>query len=72
MQLIDFERARKRISAVDAACADLTQLLRRADWLSPDLLRALLRPYCEQAPRVIAKLSSRFPFLVPALKESRI
>ena len=71
MQLIDFERARKRTNPVDAACADLVQLLRRADWLEPDLLRALLRPYSEQAPRVIAQLSRRFPFLVSALKESR-
>jgi len=71
MQLIDFERARKRTTAGDAACADLTQLLRRADWLSPVLLGALLRPYCERAPRVIAQLSRRFPTLVPALKESR-
>jgi len=71
MQLIDFERARKRSTAADAACSDLVQLLRRADWLTPDLLSALLRPYCELAPRVIAQLSSRFPFLVPALKESR-
>jgi len=71
MQLIDFERARKRSTAADAACSDLVQLLRRADWLTPDLLSALLRPYCDLAPRVIAQLSSRFPFLVPALKESR-
>lgn len=71
LKLIDFERARKRTSAVDAACADLTQLLRRADWLAPDLLSTLLHPYCEQAPRVIAQLSRRFPTLVTALKESR-
>jgi len=71
MQLIDFERARKRMSPVDAACADLIQLLRRADWLEPQLLRALLRPYSEQAPRVIAQLSRRLPFLVSTLQESR-
>lgn len=71
MQLIDFERARKRTNPVDAACADLVQLLRRAEWLEPDLLQALLRPYSEQAPRVIAQLSRRFPSLVSALQESR-
>lgn len=70
LQLIDFERARKRSSLVDAAVADLTQLLRRADWFDAAILRALLKPYCEQAPRVIEQLTRRFPFLVPALQES--
>lgn len=71
LQLIDFERARKRLSPVDAACADLTQLLRRADWLEPALLRALLRPYCDQAPRVMVRLARRFSHLATALEVPR-
>lgn len=70
LQLIDFERARKRSSSVDAAVADLTQLLRRADWFDSSILRALLRPYYEKAPRVIEQLARRFPFLVPVFSES--
>ncbi len=69
LQLIDFERARKRLFAADAACADLTQLLRRADWLAPALLQALLQPYIDKAPRVIARLSRRFPILADCSKE---
>ncbi len=63
LQLIDFERARKRLFAGDAACADLTQFLRRADWLAPAALRDLLQAYFFKAPRVIARLSRRFPVL---------
>ncbi len=69
LQLIDFERARKRLFAADAASADLTQLLRRADWLAPALVQALLQPYLDQAPRVIARLSRRFPILADFSQE---
>lgn len=69
LQLIDFERARRRLFAADAACADLTQLLRRADWLEPELLRALLQTYIDQTPRVIARLSHRFPVLTDFSQE---
>lgn len=69
LQLIDFERARKRLFPADAAVADLTQLLRRADWVEPAALSALLRPYSEQAPRVIARLTRRFPLLSSILQE---
>ncbi len=69
LQLIDFERARKRLFAADAACADLTQLLRRADWLAPALVQALLQAYFDRAPRVIARLTRRFPVLADFSKE---
>ncbi|MEY3668512.1 MAG: hypothetical protein RL572_2052 [Pseudomonadota bacterium] len=69
LQLIDFERARRRLFAADAACTDLTQLLRRTQWLEPALLHALLQTYIDQAPRVIARLSRRFPVLTDFSQE---
>ncbi len=69
LQLIDFERARKRLFAADAAFADLTQLLRRTSWLDPASLQALLQAYLDKAPRVITRLSRRFPVLAEFSKE---
>jgi hypothetical protein len=69
LQLIDFERARRRVFATAAACADLTQLLRRTQWLEPASVLALLRPYSEKAPRVIAHLARRFPVLADVSQE---
>ena len=61
IRLIDFERARKRLSPAWAAYADLVQLVRRCDWL-PDLaLNALLRGHDAKMPRMLERLRKRFP-----------
>jgi hypothetical protein len=59
--LIDFERARKRISPQWAAYADFTQFIRRCDWLPDEALRAILHSHQENMPRMMKRLRRRFP-----------
>lgn len=60
-QLIDFERSRSRPSVALAAEADLSQLLRRSDWLPGVALNALLSSHMRHLPGVINHLRSEYP-----------
>ncbi len=61
IHLIDFERARKRLSPQWAAYADFTQFIRRCDWLPDAALNALLASHAVHMPRLIDRLKARFP-----------
>ncbi len=60
-QLIDFERARRRLSVAAAAESDLSQLLKRSEWLPGDAINALLSTHRQHLPGVIKRLESIFP-----------
>lgn len=60
-RLIDFERARRRLLPQWAAYADLTQFIRRADWLPNEALSALLESHLTAMPGLHRKLKKRFP-----------
>ncbi|MCB1649758.1 MAG: hypothetical protein H7A05_00090 [Pseudomonadales bacterium] len=59
--LIDFERARRRLFPQWAAYADLTQFIRRADWLPDEALAALLESHLTAMPQLRKRLRKRFP-----------
>ncbi|MCB1664818.1 MAG: hypothetical protein KDI28_03520 [Pseudomonadales bacterium] len=59
-RLIDFERARRRLFPQWAAYADLTQFLRRTDWLPNNALAALLESHMATMPGLYKRLQKRF------------
>ena len=61
IRLIDFERARKRLSPKWAAYADLVQFIRRCDWLPDEALNAIVQSHKANMPRVLERLRKRFP-----------
>jgi hypothetical protein len=61
IRLIDFERARKRLSPQWAAYADFTQFIRRCDWLPDEALNAIVQSHKEKMPRMLERLRKRFP-----------
>lgn len=61
IRLIDFERARKRLSPQWAAYADFTQFIRRCGWLPDEALRAILHSHQENMPRMMKRLRRGFP-----------
>ena len=60
-QLIDFERARRRLTVSAAAESDLSQLLKRCDWMPDIAINALLSSHIVHLPAVIKSLQSQFP-----------
>lgn len=61
IQLIDFERTRKRFSPQWAAYADLVQFIRRCDWLPDEALNAIVHNHKITMPRMVDRLRKRFP-----------
>lgn len=61
IRLIDFERARKRLSPQWAAYADLVQFIRRCDWLPDEALSAIVQSHKASMPRLLGRLRKRFP-----------
>lgn len=61
IRLIDFERARKRLSPQWAAYADLVQFIRRCDWLPEEALNAIVHSHKVNMPRMLERLRKRFP-----------
>lgn len=59
--LIDFERARKRLSPQWAAYADWVQFIRRSDWLPDEALNAIVQSHKLKMPRMLDRLRKRFP-----------
>jgi len=61
IRLIDFERARKRLSPQWAAYSDFTQFIRRCDWLPDEALNAIVHSHKAKMPRLMERLRKRFP-----------
>lgn len=61
IRLIDFERARKRLSPEWAAYADWVQFIRRSDWLPDEALNAIVASHTIKMPRMLERLRKRFP-----------
>jgi hypothetical protein len=56
VKLIDTERARFRTRRRAAALADLSQFVRRTEWLDAELFRIFLQPWEEQFPGISRQL----------------